>query len=257
MTLHPDIIDAMIAAGAALAVDPGAVLAMVAAVHRAAWNSQGVEPTGNEGESAAGHILGAANDRPLSPPCNAATLHATRRNADATKSPKTSTERSRECRARQREKARSAVQRQNVASVAPSPSLSLVENIDSSKEREAKVQRCNVACNAGVAPLPDDWQPDGKSWGVVVEALGEASALVLAANFRDHYLARPQDQRTPAAWQATLRKWARQERGRLNGSAQLPLMRKVAAGQARDDPSGRWKLERAYQETMARRRESG
>jgi hypothetical protein len=127
-------------------------------------------------------------------------------------------------------KALKAAQRCNVAPVAPPP-LSLI-NIDSKKEREG----CNVAPVApspGFArsmPLPDDFQPNAKTWAVLTERVGEVSGAVLVANFCDYYGSRPHDLRTAAEWQTTLRKWARSERKSRDGPAQLRLMRKVASG---------------------------
>src|SRR5258707_3757886 len=93
-------------------------------------------------------------------------------------------------------RARQAAKRVSVSSgvscVSPPP-LSLIENTDPLRERAQNETPKRVSPE--VMPLPDDWQPDGKSWGVAVETIGEASALVLAANFRDHYLVRPHDQR--------------------------------------------------------------
>jgi hypothetical protein len=277
MSLHPDIIDAMVAAGASAGMDPGAVLAMVQAACRAAWNvvnTQGSKPTGI-GEQAADRVLGAVNDRPCSPRSSEretprdmaeemrsiaaamhaldgeaqrdatdATLHATVQRS-STGRPQSSTERSRKHRAaKTMQRATVSTALHSVASVAPlSLDLSLKANTDS------KVKNC------GEIALPADWRPDDKSKAEAAP-LGEAAAAVMTANFCDYYWARPELRKTPAAWQSKYRTaWARKELQHL-GSRQgkLPLMRRVGN---RDDPSHLWKFERAYQETMARRRESG
>src|SRR5258708_21449423 len=123
------------------------------------------------------------------------------------RSRKTSTSRMQAFRARQA--AKRASLSSPVSGVSPPP-LSLIENTDPLRERAQNETPKRVSPE--VMPLPDDWQPDGKSWGVAVETIGEASALVLAANYRDHYLPRPQDRRTPAAWQATFRKRSEERR---------------------------------------------
>lgn len=101
----------------------------------------------------------------------------------------------------------------NVAPVAPPP-LSLKENKNPSRER-ARVS------------LPENFQPDDKTREVLAQELGEAAGAVLLVNFRDHYGSKPSDRRTLAEWQATLRKWARNERQARDGPRRLPLVRAV------------------------------
>lgn len=147
-----------------------------------------------------------------------ATLHATDATFSTGEKPKTSTERSRDYRAKQRA---SRIQRDAVASVSP---LSL--------DLSLKGQNGND----GRMPVTAGWKPDSQSLGTAVKEGQDPEAL--AANFRDHYAARPQDMRTPAQWQATYRKWARSERkGAGSAQGQLPLMRRVRDGPGKARPS--------------------
>jgi hypothetical protein len=116
------------------------------------------------------------------------------------------------------------------------PPLSLIENKNLPREREA-------------IPLPEDFTPDEKSLATAIEQSVDPAALT--ANFREHYLARPHDMRTPAAWQATYRKWARSERRKAQSpQGEMRLIRK-----AHDDTDRLWKFNRSKEETLARRRE--
>jgi hypothetical protein len=253
MSLHPDIIDAMVAAGASAGMDTGAVLAMVQAACRAAWNvAQQISPvppvppvrreTPRDTAEEMRSIAAAMRALDVQRDATDAPLHATVQRS-STGRPQTSTERSRKHRAaKSMQRATVSTALRSVASVAP---LSL--------DLSLKAQTASKAKNSGKIALPDDWQPDDKSKAIAIEAIGESAAAALTCNFRDHYGSRPADQRTPAEWQATYRKWARSERKAAGGAqGRLPLMRKIG------DSSGHlWKLERSYQETMARRRESG
>ena len=62
---------------------------------------------------------------------------------------------------------------------------------------------------------------------MLAKELGEVAGAVLLVNFRDHYGSSPKDRRTPAQWQATLCKWARNERQAREGPRRLALVRSV------------------------------
>lgn len=153
-----------------------------------------------------------------------ATLHAT----PAVASGKSSTERSRDCRAKKRD---IHMQRRPVASVAR-PSLSLVENIDSQKEREEAPAR-ETKPSPGLMPLPQDFQPTAARLAGAVKRLGEVPAAIMLENFRNHYGPggpRAANMLTAAGWQRRYTSWSESEHLQGEGPAQLPLMRSVATG---------------------------
>src|SRR5215831_13114604 len=79
--------------------------------------------------------------------------------------------------------------------------------------------------------LPVGFQPDKKTQAEIIKHVDDPEQFL--ANFVDHYASRPQDRRTLAGWQATLRKWARTERKCRDGP-QLALMRPMEGGRTQE-----------------------
>ena len=195
----PTVIAAMMAAGASAP--------MIVAACRAAFEEERAAP-------AAAHATAAATPATFGPvACNVASV-----------APRSSTQRSRDSRARKRA---AALQRPavacNVASVAPPGPLSLSET---TKTKTPSLSREAVS-------ISDDWQPNDAGRMLGLELLGEAGAAACLAKFRDHWQAEtgPRSERTPTQWQAGWRKWVRAERS-FTASPQrnLPLVRHINGG---------------------------
>ncbi|SRR5258706_4274772 len=243
MSLHPDIIDAMVAAGASAGMDPGAVLAMVQAACRAAWNvvnTQGTKPTGT-GEQAADRVLGEVNDRPCSPlssECDiaeqmrsiAAAMHALDGDAQRDAIAVTAVTPSRnamtgaERQKRYRDKHNATV----TASVTRNGSLSLSsKDLFNYEEREGEraVTALRTVTPATTVPMSPDWQPNEKALQLAKETLGDIGATNMLAKFRIRY---EDELRAPRAWQRKFREWVVSERNFAKpGAPPLPLMRKL------------------------------
>jgi hypothetical protein len=261
MCLHPDIIDAMIVAGATVQV--------IAAAARAAWK---VDHERNAGSSA-GFAVQESRVSPESPrqsqesPCepiksgdpkerkrlrdrvNLSNKRAAARIATLSRDKSDSSGDSRDIIG-------------DIAEIRATPRdsadpLSLSPNFKFIKERERESRSESLG---RLLALPADWQPNETGWKLALAELGETAAANCLAKFRDHYEAAGGLLRTAHQWQALFRKWVRNERN-FTASAQhnLPLMRQVNGGKrpGRDSPSTVWKLDKAIQETLQRARESG
>jgi hypothetical protein len=199
MSLHPDIIDAMVAAGC--------TASMLAAILRVQWN---IDCRATVAES-----RDARNAR------NARDASERKRAADRARM--------------QQKRAVARTSRQSRDTCDTGPSLIILNSKEQERDPEAQV----AATSATAAPLPATWTPDARSRNAVAESLGsETAAAALLDNFRDYYGARPNDQRSPSAWNQTYRSWGRKERKLHTGPQQLPLLR-IFGGPARPSIPGK------------------
>jgi hypothetical protein len=234
MSFDPDIIDAMVAAGMSAP--------MIAAVYRAycAKRRRETHETHETHETVSETHETRFNVSPQAP----------------ARAAKVSTSRVQAFRARQKLKRETF---STGVSPVSSPSLSLIENIDSLRERgdethETRRNAVSPVSSSSAIPLPPDWQPNEKG-AQLAAGLGDIGATNCIANFRDHFEGSGKA-RTPAQWQKRFQRWVREDLARASsGQSSLPLMRSIRG--TRNDPAHLWKFEQSYQETLARRRESG